>query len=107
MRTLAVLPVKSFGSAKQRLGGAVGADERRALARAMVGDVLEALSRVEGLSGVLVVTAERPWAGLEESDEACAVPAAAIGPAFEPVHEPGQRSLEAAAFERVHDPVEA
>ena len=49
MRTLAVLPVKSFGLAKQRLGEAVGADDRRALARAMAGDVLEALGRVEGL----------------------------------------------------------
>ncbi|MEA2141473.1 MAG: 2-phospho-L-lactate/phosphoenolpyruvate guanylyltransferase, partial [Solirubrobacteraceae bacterium] len=58
MRTLAVLPVKSFGLAKQRLGAAVGPEERRSLARAMVGDVLEALGRVEGLEGVIVVTAE-------------------------------------------------
>jgi 2-phospho-L-lactate/phosphoenolpyruvate guanylyltransferase len=58
VRTLAVLPVKSFGLAKQRLGVAVGADERRALARAMVGDVLEALGRVARLEGVIVVTAE-------------------------------------------------
>ena len=55
LRTLAVLPVKSFGRAKQRLGEAVGADERRALARAMAGDVLEALGRVDGLDGVIVV----------------------------------------------------
>ena len=33
MRTLAVLPVKSFGRAKQRLGEAVGASSARALAR--------------------------------------------------------------------------
>jgi len=58
VRTLAVLPVKSFGLAKQRLGAAVGVDERRALARAMVGDVLEALGRVARLEGVIVVTAE-------------------------------------------------
>ena len=48
MRTLAVLPVKTFGRAKQRLGEAVGADQRRALARAMASDVLEALGRVRG-----------------------------------------------------------
>jgi 2-phospho-L-lactate guanylyltransferase len=60
VRTVAVLPVKSFGRAKQRLGAAVGADERRALADAMAGDVLEALGRVEGLEGVVVVSAEGP-----------------------------------------------
>jgi 2-phospho-L-lactate/phosphoenolpyruvate guanylyltransferase len=59
LRTLAVLPVKSFGAAKQRLGEAVRADDRRALARAMAGDVLEALGRVEGLEGVVLVSAER------------------------------------------------
>jgi 2-phospho-L-lactate/phosphoenolpyruvate guanylyltransferase len=58
VRTLAVLPVKSFGLAKQRLGEAVGADQRRALAQAMVGDVLEALGEVDGLDGVIVVSAE-------------------------------------------------
>ena len=41
MRTVAVLPVKSFGRAKQRLGTAVS--DRPELAEAMVGDVLEAL----------------------------------------------------------------
>jgi 2-phospho-L-lactate/phosphoenolpyruvate guanylyltransferase len=56
MRTLAVLPVKSFGRAKQRLGSAVG--ERPALAAAMVGDVLEALAAVPGLDDVIVVSAE-------------------------------------------------
>ena len=58
MRTLAVLPVKSFGLAKQRLGEVVGADDRRALARAMAGDVLEALGLAEGLEGVILVSAE-------------------------------------------------
>jgi 2-phospho-L-lactate guanylyltransferase len=65
LRTLAVLPVKSFGLAKQRLGEAVGAGDRRALARAMAGDVLEALGRVEGLDGVIVVSAESLEAGAE------------------------------------------
>ena len=45
MRTVAVLPVKSFDRAKQRLAGGVGAPERATLAAAMVGDVLEALAR--------------------------------------------------------------
>jgi 2-phospho-L-lactate/phosphoenolpyruvate guanylyltransferase len=58
MRTVAVLPVKSFGRAKQRLGEAVGAPERAELAAAMVGDVLAALGNVAGLDDVFVVTAE-------------------------------------------------
>jgi 2-phospho-L-lactate guanylyltransferase len=58
MRTAVVLPVKRFSAAKQRLGEAVGAEERRALAAAMVGDVLEALAAVGGIDEVLVVTAE-------------------------------------------------
>ena len=41
MRTVAILPVKSFGRAKQRLGSAF--PDRPALAAAMVADVLEAL----------------------------------------------------------------
>jgi 2-phospho-L-lactate guanylyltransferase len=56
MRTLAVLPVKSFGRAKQRLGDAVG--DRPALAEAMALDVLDALGGVAGLSGVVVVSGE-------------------------------------------------
>jgi 2-phospho-L-lactate/phosphoenolpyruvate guanylyltransferase len=56
VRTVAVLPVKSFGRAKQRLRPA-GLD-RAALAAAMVGDVLEALGAVRGLDGVVVVSAE-------------------------------------------------
>jgi 2-phospho-L-lactate guanylyltransferase len=56
LRTAAVLPVKSFGRAKQRLGNAV--PQRPALAEAMVGDVLAALAAVDGLDAVIVVTAE-------------------------------------------------
>jgi 2-phospho-L-lactate guanylyltransferase len=66
MRTLAVLPVKSFGRAKQRLRPA-GVD-RAELAAAMVGDVLEALGAVRGLDGVVVVSAQEPTgrtAGIE------------------------------------------
>jgi 2-phospho-L-lactate guanylyltransferase len=58
MRTAAILPVKSFGRAKQRLGEAVGAPERAELAAAMVGDVLGALALVPGLDELIVVTAE-------------------------------------------------
>ncbi len=58
MRTIAVLPVKSFTRAKQRLGEAVGGPEREALAAAMVADVLDTLAAVPQLDAVVVVTAE-------------------------------------------------
>ena len=58
MRTAAVLPVKSFSRAKQRLGEAIGGREREELAAAMVADVLEALAAVHEIDEVLVVTAE-------------------------------------------------
>jgi 2-phospho-L-lactate/phosphoenolpyruvate guanylyltransferase len=64
MRTAAVLPVKRFERAKQRLGEAVGAGERRALSAAMLEDVLAALGRVEGLDELIVVTAEERAAAL-------------------------------------------
>src|SRR5437764_10141486 len=43
MRTLAILPVKSFSHAKQRLRGELDPQLRRALAKAMLLDVLDAL----------------------------------------------------------------
>ncbi len=58
MRTAAVLPVKSFGRAKQRLDAAVAQPGRAELAAAMVGDVLAALGGVAGLDRLIVVTAE-------------------------------------------------
>jgi 2-phospho-L-lactate/phosphoenolpyruvate guanylyltransferase len=58
MRTLAILPVKSFGAAKQRLGPALASGSRQALAQAMFADVLTSLRRVEGLDAIAVVTAD-------------------------------------------------
>jgi len=58
MRTAAVLPIKSFARAKQRLGESLGAADREQLAEAMVGDVLAALASVPELADVVVVTAE-------------------------------------------------
>ena len=59
MRTIAILPVKSFDAAKQRLAGRLGAGPRQALAQAMFSDVLASLRRVSGLDAVTVVTAEQ------------------------------------------------
>jgi 2-phospho-L-lactate guanylyltransferase len=58
MRTAAVLPVKSFDRAKQRLGAALGELDRAELAAAMLGDVLAALEAAGGLDDIIVVTAE-------------------------------------------------
>ncbi len=59
MRTIAILPVKTFTAAKQRLSGRLGAGSRQALAQAMFSDVLAALRHVPGLDAVAVVTADR------------------------------------------------
>ena len=45
MNTAAILPVKSFDNAKQRLAEDVSSAIRRALAEAMFSDVLTALRR--------------------------------------------------------------
>src|SRR5271165_448749 len=54
----AVVPVKELKGAKQRLSSALSPDERRALATIMLEDVLDAVSTVKALAGVLVVTVD-------------------------------------------------
>ena len=58
MRTAAILPVKRFAQAKQRLGASVGDPLRLELARAMVADVLLALAQTESIERTIVVTRE-------------------------------------------------
>jgi 2-phospho-L-lactate guanylyltransferase len=58
VRTAAILPVKSFGRAKQRLGAGVPEELRLALARAMVADVIAALAATDGVELTIVVTRE-------------------------------------------------
>lgn len=88
MSTIAILPVKSFGAAKQRLAGALGAGSRQALAQAMFSDVLASLRRVPGLDAVAVVTADRVAESaalgervrvLRDTEQAGQSPAALIG----------------------------
>ncbi len=54
----AVVPVKSFARTKQRLAGALVPEDRARLARAMFGDVLDALTQCHSLAGLLVVTGD-------------------------------------------------
>ncbi|MGZ4185353.1 MAG: 2-phospho-L-lactate guanylyltransferase [Solirubrobacteraceae bacterium] len=58
MRTVAILPIKSFGEAKQRLAHEFDAPTRRALAEAMFSDVLVALRRAPSVEETVVVTAD-------------------------------------------------
>lgn len=60
----AVVPVKSFAGAKQRLGGLLAPEERQTLSRLMLEDVLSALERTPSLAGIAVVTADRDAAGI-------------------------------------------
>jgi 2-phospho-L-lactate guanylyltransferase len=56
--TAVILPVKSFASAKQRLGERFGEAERAVLAQAMVADVLDELARAA--VGPLIVVSGQP-----------------------------------------------
>jgi 2-phospho-L-lactate/phosphoenolpyruvate guanylyltransferase len=58
MRTAAILPVKRFSRAKQRLGESVPDQLRVKLARAMVADVLVALAQTQSIDRTIVVTGE-------------------------------------------------
>jgi len=60
----AVVPVKEFDGAKQRLSPYLSQDERRALAAIMLEDVLDSVSRVHELAGVLVITVDPVAASL-------------------------------------------
>ncbi len=86
MHTLAILPVKRFELAKQRLGARLPAAQRETVARAMVEDVLHTLVASSELAGVLVVTNEPAVAALAETlgalvepDRAEAGQSAAVG----------------------------
>src|SRR5919202_216309 len=74
MRTCAVLPVKRFDDAKQRLDRALNAGTRRALAEAMVSDVLHALRRATRIEAVVVVTGEHAAEALARAYDAEALP---------------------------------
>ena len=52
----AIVPLKSFDQAKKRLASVLSVAERRGLMLAMARDVLSALSRSQGLTGILIVS---------------------------------------------------
>jgi 2-phospho-L-lactate guanylyltransferase len=88
MRTAAILPVKRFARAKQRLGASVAEQLRLALAQAMVADVLLALAQTDAVARTILVTGERSVAAaareqgaivIEDDDERGQPAAAALG----------------------------
>ena len=54
----AVVPVKELVGAKQRLSSCLSPEERRALATIMLEDVLDAVSAMKQLAGIIVVTVD-------------------------------------------------
>lgn len=58
MRAAAVLPVKRFDAAKQRLALGLDEEARRALVAAMVTDVVEAIGEARGIERTILVTDE-------------------------------------------------
>ncbi|MCW3029434.1 MAG: cofC [Solirubrobacterales bacterium] len=73
MRTAAILPVKRFSMAKQRLGASVAEPLRLQLARAMVADVLAALAETESNEITIVVTREEAVAEMAATQGAVVV----------------------------------
>jgi 2-phospho-L-lactate guanylyltransferase len=58
MRVAAILPVKHFDEAKQRLATGIDAERRRQLVAAMVEDVLEAIGQARSIERTIVVTGD-------------------------------------------------
>jgi 2-phospho-L-lactate guanylyltransferase len=73
MTTIAVLPIKRFGAAKQRLVQDLSEGTRRALTEAMITDVLIALRRARRVDDVLVVSGEHAAVALAAGYDAAAV----------------------------------
>jgi len=58
LNAIAVLPVKRFGAAKQRMAGGITGGQRRDLAEAMVADVLEAIGQARAIERTIMVTGD-------------------------------------------------
>ncbi|MGB7686766.1 MAG: hypothetical protein WBL45_13410, partial [Solirubrobacterales bacterium] len=58
MKATAVLPIKRFDAAKQRLAAGMDRRRRRELVEAMAADVLEAIGEARGIERTIVVTDE-------------------------------------------------
>jgi 2-phospho-L-lactate guanylyltransferase len=74
LKATAVLPVKRFAAAKQRLAPGIGSTHRAELAAAMLEDVLEAIGAARSIERTVVVTSEPRAAELATASGAEVVP---------------------------------
>lgn len=58
MKAIAIVPVKRFAEAKQRLAPGLGEERRQALAVAMLGDVLEAIGAARAVERTILVSGD-------------------------------------------------
>jgi 2-phospho-L-lactate/phosphoenolpyruvate guanylyltransferase len=86
LKATAVLPVKRFAEAKQRLAAGVDDERRRAVVLAMLEDVLDAIAAARSIERTIVVTSEP-----------CAV-AAAMATGAEPIADPDEGGHSGAAL---------
>lgn len=101
MRTAAILPVKRFAHAKQRLGASVVDQLRLELARAMVADVLLALHDTDSIERTIVVTGEESVAESARGQGALVVAEDRVGDGQSAAVALGVRRALAEGFERV------
>lgn len=74
MKAAAVLPIKRFHAAKQRLAAGLDGEQRRTLAAAMVADVLEAIGEARTIERTIVVSGDPVAQGLASAAGAEVVP---------------------------------
>ena len=86
MRATAIVPVKRFSQAKQRLAKALSPRARQELCREMLGDVLEAIGGSSQVERIIVVTrewdlpvVEVPWTGVSDKRRTTHSKAAVLG----------------------------
>ena len=86
MRATAIVPVKRFSQAKQRLAKALSPQARQDLCREMLGDVLEAIGESSQIERIVVVTREWdlpvvdvPWTGVSDKRRSTHSEAAMLG----------------------------
>jgi 2-phospho-L-lactate guanylyltransferase len=58
VKATAVLPIKRFNAAKRRLAAGLGGEQRRTLAEAMLGDVLEAIAAARTVERTILVSGD-------------------------------------------------
>ena len=100
MSATAVLPVKRFAAAKQRLAGGVDEPRRLGLIEAMLEDVLEAVARTRAIERTIVVTSE-PRAAELALAAGCEVVPDADAPGHSEAALAGIARAEASGAERV------